>query len=100
MRKSIVSHAVFGSATALLASSLTYLALAPESPSSLLPQALAQTPANTGTRQIDLFKTTMNDVLGRVVTIRRTERDPERAAVRTGIRAATRSATYSKAATR
>jgi len=27
-------------------------------------------------RQTELFKTTMNDVLGRVVTIRRTERDP------------------------
>jgi quercetin dioxygenase-like cupin family protein len=78
MKKSIISHAVFGSATALLASGLTYLALAPESPPSLLSQANAQTPppANTGTRQIDLFKTTMNDVLGRVVTIRRTERDP------------------------
>ena len=76
MRKSIISHVVFGTATALLASGLTYVALAPESPSSLLSQALAQAPANTGTRQIDLFKTTMNDVLGRVVTIRRTERDP------------------------
>jgi quercetin dioxygenase-like cupin family protein len=30
---------------------------------------------NTAARQTELFKTTMNDVLGRVVTIRRLERD-------------------------
>ena len=42
----------------------------------VLSQAHAQTPPATGTRQTDLFKTTMSDVLGRVVTIRRTERDP------------------------
>src|SRR5260221_9146597 len=40
--------------------------------------APAQTapPPNSGPRQTELFRTTMNDVLGRVVTIRRTERDP------------------------
>jgi quercetin dioxygenase-like cupin family protein len=77
MKKTVISHAAFGCATALLASCVTYLALVgwPESMSP--PQALAQQPpANTGTRQTELFRTTMNDVLGRVVTIRRTERDP------------------------
>jgi len=76
MKSTVVSHAAFGCATALLASSATYVTLAgwPESMSPL--QAHAQTPANPGTRQTELFKTTMNDVLGRVVTLRRTERDP------------------------
>jgi quercetin dioxygenase-like cupin family protein len=47
----------------------------PDGPS--LPGAHAQAPAPVaGTRQIELSKTTMNDVMGRVVTIRRTERDP------------------------
>jgi quercetin dioxygenase-like cupin family protein len=61
-----------------MASCATYVALAG------WPQALSPTPAHAqgapaaaaGVKQIDLFKTTMNDVLGRVVTIRRTERDP------------------------
>jgi quercetin dioxygenase-like cupin family protein len=76
MKKAVISHAAFGSATALLASCITYLALAgwPESMSPS--QAHAQPAANTGVRQTELFKTTMGDVLGRVVTIRRTERDP------------------------
>ena len=77
MKKTIISHTVFGCATALLASCATYWAVAglPESISTL--QAYAQTqPPAAGTRQIELFKTTMSDVLGRVVTIRRTERDP------------------------
>jgi quercetin dioxygenase-like cupin family protein len=74
MKKSVISHAVFGGATALLASFVTWLALAPGSMSLL--EAHAQTPpANTAARQAELFKTTMNDVLGRVVTIRRLERD-------------------------
>src|SRR2546425_135069 len=75
MKKTVVSHVAFGCATALLASFVTYLSLAPES----MPfwRAHAQTPpANAGARQTELFKTTMNDVLGRVVTLRRTERDP------------------------
>jgi quercetin dioxygenase-like cupin family protein len=40
--------------------------------------ARAQTPAPValGSTQTELFKTTMQDVLGRVVTIRVTERDP------------------------
>ena len=76
MKNSLISHAVFGCATALFASSVTYVTLAgwPEWMSPL--QARAQAPANPGTRQTELFKTTMNDVLGRVVTLRRTERDP------------------------
>jgi len=65
MRNSVISHAAFGCATALLASSATYLALAQSPPA-----------AGAGLRQTELFKTTMNDVLGRVVTVRRTERDP------------------------
>lgn len=76
MNKTIVSHVAFGCATAVLASGGTYLALAgwPEAMSPSQAYAQAQPPA--GTRQIELFKTTMNDVLGRVVTMRRTERDP------------------------
>jgi quercetin dioxygenase-like cupin family protein len=74
MKKSIVSHAAFGCASALLASFATYWALVPGALS--LPEARAQPAANTGARQVELFKTTMNDVLGRVVTIRRLERDP------------------------
>ena len=76
--KSIISHAVFGSITAVLASGATYLALA-EWPQWLLPaQAHAQTKstANAPARQTELFKTTMNDVMGRVFSVRRLERDP------------------------
>ncbi|TMG72730.1 MAG: cupin domain-containing protein [Betaproteobacteria bacterium] len=73
MKKTVVSHAAFGCATALLASFVTYLWLAPE----LLSQAYAQAPAaNAPARQTELFKTTMSDVLGREVTLRRLERDP------------------------
>ncbi len=74
MKKTVISHAAFGCATALLASLFTCLALAPES--MRFSQAHAQTPpANTPARQTELFKATMNDVLGRVVTLRRLERD-------------------------
>ncbi len=76
MKKTIISHAAFGCATALFASCVTYLALVPESMSPLQAHAQTPPPVNTGARQTELFKTTMNDVLGRVVTIRRTERDP------------------------
>ena len=73
MKTTIASHA----GTAVLASALTYGALAglPEGLPFFGASAQAATPS-AGTRQIDLFKTTMNDVLGRVVTIWRTERDP------------------------
>ena len=73
MKRMLVSHAL----TAVIASFATYFLFVgwPEGLSLLT--AHAQTPpAPVGTRQIDLFKTTMNDVMGRVVTIRRTERDP------------------------
>src|SRR5258708_8166124 len=74
MKKSIISHAASGCAAALLASFLTWLALAPGSMSLL--EAHAQTPpAYTAARQTELFKTTMNDGLGREVTIRRLERN-------------------------
>ena len=72
MNNAIVSHAAVGCATALLASFATYLVLAPES--LWLSQAHAQS-ANGPARQTELFRTTMSDVLGREVTIRRLERD-------------------------
>jgi quercetin dioxygenase-like cupin family protein len=75
MNKSIVSHAGVGVASAVIASFVTYMTMS-GAPSPFR-QALAQTPAPVaGVRQTDLFKTTMGDVLGRVVTIRRTERAP------------------------
>ena len=76
MKKTIISHAVFGCATAALASGATHLALAGLPEWTLPSQVHAQTPPPAGVRQTELFKTTMSDVLGRVVTIRRTERDP------------------------
>ena len=63
MNNSIASHAAFGCATALLASFVTYL-------------AYAQAPANAPARQTELFKTTMSDALGRVLSVRVLERDP------------------------
>src|SRR5947208_15106212 len=73
MKNTVISHAAFGCATALLASGVTYVTLAgwPESMSPL--QAHAQMLANTAARQTELFRKTMNDVLGREVTIRRLE---------------------------
>ncbi len=77
MKSSLLSHAVVGCVSAALASGVTWLALN----GSLSPkQAHAQTQPplqpTTGVKQIDLMKVTMNDVMGRVVTMRRTERDP------------------------
>jgi quercetin dioxygenase-like cupin family protein len=73
MRKTIASHGI----TAVAASLVTYCVVMGPPSGAFLPRAEAQTPPTpVGTRQIDLFKTTMNDVMGRVVTIRRTERDP------------------------
>jgi quercetin dioxygenase-like cupin family protein len=76
MKTTIASHALFGCLTALLASAATYAALT--WPGSIFPTAQAQTaaPAATGMRQTELFKTVMEDVLGRVASIRVTERDP------------------------
>ena len=66
MKTGIASHAAVGCAAAALASGLTYLALAGW-PDALSPHsAHAQAPAPTGTRQVELFKTTMDDVMGRV----------------------------------
>jgi len=76
MHKTFVSHVAFGCVTAALASGATYVALTGLPDPTSLSQAHAQTPPPPGFRQTELFKTTMNDVLGRVVTIRRTERDP------------------------
>jgi quercetin dioxygenase-like cupin family protein len=73
MNRSIVSHAVAGVAGAVIASFATYMTMT-GTPSPFT-QALAQAPAAVaGLRQTELFKTTMSDVLGRVVTIRSTER--------------------------
>lgn len=76
MGNSLLSHMTFGLSSAALGAGVTYLALAGW-PAALLPSpahAQAQPPA--GVKQIDLMKVTMNDVMGRVVTLRRTERDP------------------------
>lgn len=78
MKRTMITHAAFGAATAAVAACATYVTMAG------WPAALAPAPAHAqpapaaadGVKQIDLFKTTMNDVMGRVVTIRRTERAP------------------------
>jgi quercetin dioxygenase-like cupin family protein len=75
MKNALLTHAAVGSVTALLASGATWLALSGW-PAAWLPQAHAQAPSAAGTRQIELITTTMNDVMGRVVSIRRFERDP------------------------
>lgn len=76
MKHSLMSHVAFGSFTAVVAAGATYLVLAGW-PQVLSPtQAHAQAKPATGVKQIDLVKVTMDDVMGRVVTIRRTERDP------------------------
>lgn len=76
MKRNLVSHAIVGSITAALASGATYVALKGW-PQTLSPaQAHAQAKPATGVKQIDLVKVTMDDVMGRVVSIRRTERDP------------------------
>ena len=73
MKTTLAIHTAVAVAGALAGSAATYLALSgvPE-----IPAAHAQVSPPAGTRQIELFKTTMDDVMGRVVTIRRTERDP------------------------
>lgn len=81
MQKTIVSHALFGCATAAVASCVTYVSIAGWPVAWTMMPAHAQTAApaaasNPGVKQIDLFKTTMHDVMGRVVTLRRTERAP------------------------
>jgi len=88
----IATHA----ATAAIASLATCLVLAP---GSIWTSAHAQGQP-TGVKQTEVFKTTMNDVLGRVLSVRVLERDPAPAPARTGIPAATPSATCSMAATK
>lgn len=73
MKLNIASHLAFGGIAAALASGVTYLVVN----GSLAPsQAHAQAKPAVGLKQIDLARVTMDDVMGRVVTIRRTERDP------------------------
>ena len=73
MKSSVLSHALFGGFSVVVASGVTWLAFN----GSLLPaQAHAQAKPPMGVKQIDLMKVTMSDVMGRVVTMRRTERDP------------------------
>ena len=67
--KTMHTHLAVACAGALLGSAATYFGME-------LSAAHAQSAPTTGTRQIDLMKVTMNDVMGRVVTMRRTERDP------------------------
>lgn len=71
-----VSHVAFGAFTAALAAGATYVALAgwPQVLSFTEVHAQAKPPA--GVKQVELVKVTMDDVLGRVVSIRRFERDP------------------------
>jgi quercetin dioxygenase-like cupin family protein len=66
--KSIISHAVVGCAGALAAYLLTAGHLG-------VPPSLAQAPA-AGQRSTELFNRVMEDVLGRRLTVRLTERDP------------------------
>jgi quercetin dioxygenase-like cupin family protein len=68
----IVSHG----AVAAIAALATWLATSGQFDASRA-QAQAQAPAAaTGQRQTDLFSQTMDDVLGRKLTVRLTERDP------------------------
>ena len=75
MAGTIASHTLVAAVAALAASGATFVAVDGMPGALRVAPAQAQTPA-TGTRQSELFKTTMTDVLGRVVTIRITERDP------------------------
>ena len=76
MRKALASYALVAFCAGLTSSCATFLVLTPGASISHFGAALAQTPAGTGSRQTELFKTTMADVLNRNVTIRMTERDP------------------------
>src|SRR5262245_59387333 len=69
---SVASHTAVGAASALLGACATCAFLTGWP--SVTPRAHAQ--GQPGVRQIDLFQTVMKDVMGREVTIRRTERDP------------------------
>ena len=73
MKTTLAAHAAVAVVAAVAGSAATYVAL---SGPPQLSAAHAQPAPVAGTRQIDLFKTTMDDVMGRVLTVRRTERDP------------------------
>ena len=75
MKSSLLSHAVLGCVSAALASSVTWLALNGSLPLTQA-HAQAQPQATIGVKQIELMKVTMSDVMGRVATVRRIERDP------------------------
>lgn len=76
MKRCFVSHAVAACIAAAFASGATYVALMGW-PAALSPsQAHAQAKPPAGLKQFDLVKVTMDDVMGRVVSIRRLERDP------------------------
>jgi quercetin dioxygenase-like cupin family protein len=77
MKSALASHAAFGSATALLASCVTSVVLTGSGNAISPPaHAQAQSSASAPARQVELFKTTMKDVPGREITVRRLERDP------------------------
>ena len=68
--KSFISHTVVGCAGALAAYLVTAGHLG-------VPSSFAQAPAaSTGQRSTELFNRVMDDVLGRRLTVRLTERDP------------------------
>ena len=75
MPKALVSYTLVALMAALTSSYGTYALLTRDVSISYFGAALAQTPAVTGSRQTELFKTTMADVLGRNVAMRVTERD-------------------------
>lgn len=73
--KSLVSYLLVGCASACVGSLATLL-MSQNGLNLAAGAAQAQTAAATGSRQNELFKTAMADVLGRNVSIRVTERDP------------------------
>ena len=71
------AHLATGLGSALLGAGLTYLSLAP--PAEILPPQSSQvqnTSSNEATKRKLLIEKTLQDVLGRVVTISETERAP------------------------
>ena len=75
MSKALVSYTLVALSAALTSSYVTYSVLTHGNSISYFGAAHAQTPSASGSRQTELFKTTMADVLGRNVVMRVTERD-------------------------
>lgn len=75
MSKAVVSYTLVALSAALTSSYVTYSVLTHGKSISYFGAAHAQTPSASGSRQTELFKTTMADVLGRNVVMRVTERD-------------------------